>query len=113
MKIYYVTFEKHLNCKVSTVFFHCLANNATEAKQIARDAWQEAWSRAKKVPYQFHLYAHRSNIQEADKLSLVDVRNRRFTGEDVMNHFHSVDSRTWRIDGINQYGCNAGLNYRL
>lgn len=115
--IYYVTFEKHVDCTVKTVFFHCDAKNATEAKEKCRKAWYDLFPsvsplKPKKVPYQFHLYAKRSTIQDISLLRIVNWANKELHGDEVFNHFITVDTRTWRVNGINKYGVKAGQHYR-
>ena len=107
--IYYVTFEKHVCCRIDAMIFHCDAKNAKEAKAICKAAWE---ARGYK-PHQFHLYAHRSRISDPNLLSVRGLDGGLYHGAHVMDRFICTDTRTLRVNGINKYGTNAGLHYRL
>ena len=101
-KIYLVTFESHVNCTIYNMVFYCMAHNAKEACAIAAWFWHEHKG-AK--PYMFHLSAKKSPVQEPSMLAVKNYLGREFTGEKVMETFHCVESRTWRVNGRNLYGC--------
>ena len=107
-RIYYVTFEVHKDCKVYNYIFHCWAWNATEAKQLAKDAWALSHK-----SHQFHLYAHRSNAPDDQFLRVIGWNGITYSGKMAcIDRFICTDFRTWRVNGINKYGPNAGLHYR-
>lgn len=107
--IYYVTFEKHVCCRIDAMIFHCDAKNAKEAKDICRATWEARGFK----PHQFHLYAHKSRISDPDLLSVRSWDSKVYKGANVMDRFICTETRTWRVNGINKYGPNAGLHYRL
>lgn len=107
--IYFVTFEKHVNCRIDDMIFHCEAKNAKEAVQIAKEYWQKYDFK----PHQFHLYAKKSRIQDPDLLQVHLWNGETRKGAALMNNFYCVDFRTWRVNGINKYGPRAGQHYRL
>lgn len=101
--IYFATFETHWNCQIQSHVWHGEARNATEAKQKCREHWNHIYRSEKKTPYQFHLYAKRSRIQDKSKLCVHDWLNRKYSGTNVMG-FIMTDIRTWRVNGRNLYG---------
>jgi hypothetical protein len=107
--IYFVTFETHIACKINDMIFHCEAKNANEAKEICKKFWHSLHGIK---GHQFHLYAKKSNIQDAKYLRVRGWEGTEYTGEYVMNHVFCTDFRTWRVNGINQYGTNKGLYYK-
>jgi len=106
-KIYFVTFEVHRDCQIFDYIFHCRAWDAKEAKELARDAWIKDHKR-----HQFHMYAKKSSMPAEEFLNVRSWHGDTFSGEKCMNKFICTDFRTWRVDGINQYGTNKGLPYR-
>jgi hypothetical protein len=96
-KIYIVTFERHINCTIRDIVFHCEANNAKEAVQIAKDAWT-------KKSYPFHIHAVKSRVQDIDHLTIHTWLSTTISGAALMNAFYCTDSRTWRVNGRNLYG---------
>ena len=105
--IYFVTFEKHVCCRIDQMVFHCEAKNAKEAVKIAKETWENYGFK----PHMFHLYGHKSRIQDADLLRVKAWDSKEYSGQYVMNNFFCVDTRTWRVNGINQYGTKKGLPY--
>lgn len=104
-KIYIVTFERHINCQIRDMVFHCEAQNAKEAVQIAKDKWFCD-------SHQFHIHATKSRIQDPSLLSVHTWNNHNVSGTDCLGYFYCTDFRTWRVNGINQYGTKAGQHYR-
>ena len=102
--IYIVTFEIHRSCKVQEYVFPCEANNAKEAVEQARKSWMLS-------SHQFHIHAVRSRVQDDSLLRVHPLHGDDRIGPDCLNAFSLVGSRTWRVNGINQYGTNAGLPY--
>lgn len=107
--IYFVTFEIHESCKIKDYVFHCEAKNAKEAKEAAKKFWS---SLCGIKGHQFHLYAKKSNIQDVSLLRVRGWNGTEYSSEYCMNHVFCTDIRTWRVNGINQYGVRAGLHYR-
>lgn len=107
--IYFVTFELHQACKINDMIFHCEAKNAKEAKEIAKKFWSSLHGMK---GHQFHLYAHKSAIQDVDLLRVRGWDGTEYKGQYVMNHVFCTDFRTWRVNGINKYGPKAGQHYR-
>jgi hypothetical protein len=105
--IYIVTFEKHVNCQIHDMVFHCEAKNAKEAVALAKQAWIDQCFK----PHQFHLHAVKSRIQDIEKLRVRGWTGKEYSGSYVMNSFFCTDFRTWRVNGINQYGPKAGQHY--
>lgn len=103
--LYRVSFERHIDCKIDSLVFHCWAMNATEAKQIARTTWEARHRSSKRVPFMFHLEAHRADSQHVEGLRVTDWLQREFNGMDAMYAFWMIDTRTWRVNGRNLYGC--------
>ena len=105
-RIYFVTFEIHRDCKIFDYVFHCWAYDAKEAKELAKKAWSEGHK-----SHQFHLYAKRSKAPDDKFLKVVCWQGTAFSGKDCIDKFLCTDFRTWRVNGINQYGTNKGLPY--
>lgn len=98
--IYYVTFEKHVSCRIDEMIFHCEAKNAKEAIKIAKQTWIDQCFK----PHQFHLYAHKSRIQDVELLKIRSWTGKEYGGQYIMNSFFCTASRTWRVNGRNLYG---------
>lgn len=107
--IYFVTFDIQQACKINEMIYHCDASNAKEAKESAKKYWASLHGIK---GHQFHLYAKKSNIQDANLLLVRGWEGTEYHGEYVMNHVFCTSSRSWRINGINQYGTKKGLHYR-
>ena len=106
-KIYFVTFEAHRNCTIYDYIFHCWAYDAKEAKEIAKEAWAKDHD-----AHQFHLYAKYSRAPMDKCLKVISWKGNAFTGSECIDKFICTDLRTWRVNGINQYGTKKGLHYR-
>lgn len=111
-RIYYVTFEKRLNCTIYNYIFHCYANNANEAKEICRKAWadlhpQKKSFRPEKIPHQFSMYAHRSGINNPELLKVINWKGQEVKGQSVIGAFIMPDFHAWRVNGRNLYGVSA------
>lgn len=107
--IYFVTFEIHQSCRINNMIYHCMASNAKEAKESAKRFWSSLHGLK---GHQFHMYAKRSDVQDVSLLRVRGWDGTEYKGDYVMNHVFCTDFRTWRINGINQYGTNKGLHYR-
>ena len=107
--IYFVPFDIQQACRINEMIFHCEAKNAQEAKETAKKYWSSLHGIK---GHQFHLYAKRSNIQDAKYLRVRGWEGTEYSGEYVMNHVFCTESRAWRVNGINQYGSKAGQHYR-
>ena len=107
--IYIVTFEIHESCKIKDMVFHCEAKNAKEATAIAKSFWS---SLNGIKGHQFHLHAVKSRSQDTALLKVHGWDGKEYSGDYCMNHVFCTDFRTWRINGINQYGVKAGQHYR-
>lgn len=94
--IYRVSFERHINCHIESMVFHCWAQNAKEAKETARETWYHRNQSNHKVPFMFHLEAHRADVQNVEDLRVVDWLQREFTGMNVMYQFRMLRSHCWR-----------------
>lgn len=106
-RIYFVTFEVHKNCTIYDYIFHVWALDAKEAKQLAKQAWEKDHQ-----AHQFHLYAKRSKAPDTKFLRVVGWKGDSYTGDECISSFICTDFRAWRVNGINQYGTNAGQHYR-
>lgn len=98
-KIYIVTFERHINCQIRNIVFHCEADNAKDACQIAKEAWFK-----NNLSYMFHLHAVKSRTQDISLLRVKNWKLQEIAGADCMNHFYCTDFRVWRSNGRNLYG---------
>ena len=107
--IYFVTFDIQEHCKINDMIYHCEASNAKEAKENAKKFWSSLHGMK---GHQFHLYAKKSNIQDVNLLRVRGWDGTEYKGEYVMNHVFCTDFRTWRVNGICQYGPNKGLHYK-
>ena len=92
--IYFVTFHTQKNCVIWDMIFHCRAKNAKDACVIAKQEWT---GRGHKE-HQFHLYAHKSNIQDDGLLAVRSWKNNEWRGDDVMNRFIATSYRIWKRD---------------
>lgn len=86
--IYYVTFQTQKNRVMTYIMFHCEAKNAKEACAIAKQAWTERG----RTEHQFHLYAHKSRIQDQTLLGVIDWKGGRHNGVAVMDRFIATDA---------------------
>ena len=105
-RIYYVTFDAQKDCKIYDYIYHVWAWDAKEAKELAKIAWKKDHKE-----HQFHLYAHRSKAPNNEFLRVIGWKGNTYSGEDCLE-FICTDIRSWRINGINQYGPRAGQHYR-
>lgn len=87
--IYYVTFDIQKDRKNTDIIFHCEANNAKEAAAIAKQMWADRG----RTEHPFHVYAHRSNIQDVDCLMVRAWTGCTYRGCNVMNRFIGTDFR--------------------
>lgn len=102
--LYRVSFERHIDCRIDSLVFYCWATNAKEAKDTARTAWTARSSCKRRIPFMFHLDAHRSDVQDVDALSITDWMSREIRGQYLLRSFRMIDTRTWRVNGRNLYG---------
>lgn len=98
-KIYIVTFEKHADCQIRNIVFHCEAENAKDACQIAKQAWSE-----KTAAYPFKVHAVKARTQDISFLKIRNWKCQEISGAACMNEFYCTDFRTWRSNGRNLYG---------
>lgn len=113
-KIYIVTFQRQADCTTYDMVFHCEANNAKEACQIAKDEWPDYCKKwyGRNGLHLFHLHAVKSRTQDKDLIAIHDWLGMSVKGPELIGSFHCTDYRRWRINGINQYGPRAGQHYR-
>jgi len=87
MKIYYVTYDIQSVAYRETkqYVFHCFADTAKEAKELCKVEWSKLFNAPKaKAPHQFHLYAHKSRIQDVDMLGCRTWKDAPIRGEDCL-----------------------------
>lgn len=89
--IYFVTFQTQKNRTITDIIFHCEAKNAKEAVAIAKQAWVDKG----RTEHQFHLYAHKSRIQDQTLLNVIDWKSGRHNGVVVMNRFIGTDIHSY------------------
>ena len=96
-KIYYVTFdiERRAFRETSEYIYHCMAENAKEAKEICKAEWPTLHNAYRaKIPHQFHLYAHASRIQDVDLLGCRTWKNVPIRGAECLG-FICTGVRRW------------------
>ena len=98
-KIYIVTFERHIDCQIRNIVFHCEADNAKEACRNAKEAWFK-----NNLSSMFHLHAVKSRTQDVASLKVRNWKCHEISGSECMNHFYCTDFRVWRVNGRNLYG---------
>ena len=105
--IYIVTFEIHKDCQIKEYVYHCQAQNAKEACEIARHGGfygkTECKANKKLMGHMFHVHAVKSRVQDIEKLTVRTWKGNTFTGDQVMNAYICVDFHAWRINGRNLY----------
>jgi len=87
VKIYFVTFdiESHSWRETKHYIYHCFANNAKEAKEACKTDWAKLFNTPNaKAPHQFHLYGHKSNIQDVDMLGCRTWKDAPIRGTDCL-----------------------------
>lgn len=89
--IYFVTFQTQKNRTITDIVFHCEAKNAKEAVVVAKQAWADKG----RTEHQFHLYAHKSSIQDQTLLGVIDWKSGRHNGVVVMNRFIATDTHSY------------------
>lgn len=91
--IYYVMFDTQKNRCTTDWIFHCEARNASEAKEAARQVWTERGNKS----HQFHLYAHKSRIQDQRclKIHAANTWVNCHEGDEVMNRFIRLGDHPW------------------
>ena len=95
-RIYAVTFRREANNKIDSLVYHCWAQNAPEAKRLARTAWETRCiaNGRKKVPHMFWLEAHRAQSQNVEDLRVKNWLQHEIAGNDVMHMFIMTKSFT-------------------
>lgn len=91
-RIYIVTYEIHRDCQIQAFVYHCEAQNAKDACEIAKQTW-------KGKSHMFHVHAVKSRIQDTDCISVKTWQNSVIRGADVMNKHIMLDFYTWRVNG--------------
>lgn len=86
-RIYTVTFVREANNMIDHFEFFCLAQNVSQAKETARDAWNTKVYTNGKVPHMFHLEAHRFVSTNIADVYVKDWLDREIIGEDAMGRF--------------------------
>ena len=99
-KIYFVTFEIKRKIETKTFVFHCMADNAQEAKEIAIKEWGE-WGNHE--TRQIKLYAKKSGIQDAKLLKVRGWDGYEHRGAIVIGLFILVDRKKLRVYSKHQY----------
>ena len=89
--IYYVIFQMQKNRMITDIVFHCEAKNAKEAVAIAKQSWVDKG----RTEHQFHLYAHKSRIQDQTLLGVIDWKGGKHNGVVVMNRFIATDTHSY------------------
>ena len=106
-RIYIVTFETHKDCKINYYVYHCQAQNAKEACELAKHGGfygiTECKANVKLWGHMFHVHAVKSRVQDIDKLTVRTWNGNTFTGDQVMNAYIKTDFKVWRINGRNLY----------
>lgn len=98
MKIYYVKFDTQSVSFRETkhYYFHCFANTAKEAKDLCKAEWPKLFNAPNpKIPHQFHMYAHKSGIQDVDMLGCRTWKDAPIRGEDCLG-FICTDVTRWK-----------------
>ena len=99
MKLYIVSGDKQQDCTIFDFVLFTYANNAKEACTIAKDIWHTKTKR-----HLFHLHATKSRIQDIEQNAIRLWNNEEVKGENLLNTFHCVNYRVWRVNGRNLYG---------
>ena len=94
--IYIVTFEIQRDCQIQSWVYHCEAQNAKDACEIAKQTW-------KSKSHMFHVHAVKSRIQALDAISVKGWKGNEYKGQDALNKHIMLDFYTWRINGRNLY----------
>ena len=99
-RLYTVSFERQAGGMIDQITFICFAESVQDAKQKARDAWDNMYP-AKKVPHMFHLEAHRSGTKNVDDLRVTNWMKNEITGSSTMWRFIKTRSvlrgRGWDV----------------
>lgn len=92
MKIYFVTFEvRVVGCR-NQMIYHCMANNAKEAKEKAKKFWASL-SGIDGRPY--YVYANKSRAQDVKYLRVVGWEGTEYKADYVMNHVFCTESKPY------------------
>ena len=94
--IYAVSFQREANNMIDQIVYHCWAQNAPEAKRLARNAWETRQAGKAKIPHMFHLEAHRAETQVMEDLRVVNWNGSEITGWNTMHTFimtHTMSRR--------------------
>lgn len=94
--LYIVTFERHINCHMDSMVYHCYASNAKEAVQTARDTWEHEHRAQKKAPHMFYIHAVRCRNTEP---LVRDYKGMELRMPRIVDSFVMVDTHVWRYKG--------------
>ena len=86
-RIYTVSFRREANNMIDWFVYHLWAQNAPEAKRLARKAWETRYAGQRHVPHMFWLEAHRAETQDIDSLRVTNWMDREITGWNTMHTF--------------------------
>ena len=96
MKIYAVTFDVQIPGRTNKMIFHCMANNAAEAKAAARDNWSRLYLGSHKGRAR-NLYAKRSDVQDVSALRVTGWEGTTYRADYVMGRpFCTGSVNTWK-----------------
>lgn len=96
MKIYTVFFDVKTPGRINKMVFHCMANNAGEAKEAARDHWSRLYLGSNKGRAR-NLSAKRSDVQDVSALRVIGW-------EGTVYHADYVVGRSFCTGSINAWG---------
>lgn len=91
-RIYAVSFRREANNMIDWFVYHLWAQNAPEAKRLARKAWETRYAGQRHVPHMFWLEAHRADAQDVADLRVKNWLDREITGDNVMYSFFMTRS---------------------
>lgn len=93
-KIYFVTFdiERRREKETYHYIFHCMAANAGEAKEKAREEWIAKGNKR----HQFHMYGKKSNIQDPALLKVNAWTGKEIKGDALMDNSICWSITSWR-----------------
>ena len=88
--VYIVTFDTYRNNMDYNQVYHCIAQNAKEACQIAKDAWLQQGRKS----HPFHVHAVKARTQDVDLLKVRTWKNTEIAGQILIGSFCCVDFRS-------------------
>ena len=98
-KIYFVEFDTKECRTIYNYVFHCIASNAKEAREKAREAWYTNGETC----HMFHVYAKKSLISNPEYLRVRNCMGQEIKGADVLDRFILCDLKPWRVNGRKLY----------